>query len=100
MRVYVGTTTKDYYILGDAYGYIKAFDKNGNCIWRHYLGSTISGITISDNEQTLWVSTYAGILHKLKLGKRHRDTHTIGNGNHYEDFRLILWKDEEKELWW
>ncbi|REH52524.1 hypothetical protein C7448_103259 [Tenacibaculum gallaicum] len=100
MRVYVGTTTKDYYILGDAYGYIKAFDKNGNCIWRHYLGSTISGITISDNEQTLWVSTYAGILHKLKLGKGHRDTHTIGNGNHYEDFRLIIWKDEEKELWW
>lgn len=100
MRVYVGTTTKDYYILGDAYGYIKAFDKNGNCIWRHYLGSTISGITISDNNQTLWVSTYAGILHKLKLGKGHRDTHTIGNGNHYEDFRLILWKEEKTELWW
>ncbi|MEQ3499628.1 hypothetical protein ABMY20_07685 [Tenacibaculum sp. SSH1-16] len=100
MRVYVGTATKDYYILGDAYGYIKAFDKNGNCIWRHYLGSTISGITISDNNQTLWVSTYAGILHKLKLGKGHRDTHTIGNGNHYEDFRLILWKEEKKELWW
>lgn len=100
MRVYVGTTTKDYYILGDAYGYIKAFDKNGNCIWRHFLGSTISGIAISDDEQTLWVGSYTGFVHKLRLGKGHRDAHTIGNGDHYEDFRLILWKEEETELWW
>ncbi|MGG6230436.1 hypothetical protein [Tenacibaculum sp. SDUM215027] len=100
MRVYVGTVIKDFYILGDAYGYIKAHDKEGKCIWRHFLGSTISGITVSDDEQTLWVGTYAGIIHKLSLGKGHRDTHTIGNGNHYEDFRLILWKEEETELCW
>ncbi|CAM1350462.1 hypothetical protein [Tenacibaculum ascidiaceicola] len=50
MRVYVGTTTKDYYILRDEDGYIKAFDQNGNCIWRHFLGATISSIVISDDK--------------------------------------------------
>ncbi|WP_196889471.1 hypothetical protein [Aureivirga sp. CE67] len=99
MRVYVGLTTKDLYILGDAYGYIKAFNQQGECIWRHFLGSTISGITISDDEKTLWVGSCTGMVHKLKLGKGLRDNHTIGNGNHYEDFRLILWKDEPKLIW-
>ena len=99
MRVYVGLTTRDLYILGDAYGYIRAINKNGKCIWRHFLGSTISGITISDDEKTVWVGSYSGMLHKLQLGKGFRDEHTIGNGNHYEDFRLILWKDEPIMKW-
>lgn len=99
MRVYVGTTTKDFYILGDAYGYIKAFNKEGKCIWRHFVGSTISGLTISDDEQTLWVGSYTGMIHKLKIGKGHRDTHTIGNGNHYEEFRMLLWKEEPVMKW-
>ncbi|WP_080776817.1 hypothetical protein [Chryseobacterium phocaeense] len=98
MRVYAGVAAKDYYILGDAYGYIKAFDKKGNTVWRHFLGSTISGMTISDDEKTLWVAAHSGILHKLKLGKGHRDTHTIGNGNHYEEFRLLIWKNEP-QIW-
>ena len=98
MRVYIGIATQNYYILGDAYGYIKAFDKNGNKVWRHFLGSTISGMTISDDEETLWVGSFSGILHKLKLGKGHRDTHTIGNGNHYEEFRLLIWKNEP-QIW-
>jgi hypothetical protein len=99
MRVYEGIATSQYYILGDAYGYIRAIDKEGNLIWRHHLGSSISGITISDNEETLWVAACSGILHKLKLGKG-QDEHTIGNGNHQEDFRLILWKNEPKPLFW
>ncbi|MGG5210863.1 hypothetical protein ACQWU4_18235 [Chryseobacterium sp. MIQD13] len=98
MRVYMGTATKNYYILGDAYGYIKAFDRNGKRLWRHFLGSTISGMALSDDEETLWVAAYSGILHKLKLGKGHRDTHTIGNGNHYEEFRLLIWKNES-QIW-
>jgi hypothetical protein len=100
MRVYAGVATEEMYILGDAYGYVKAFDKKGKYLWRHFLGSTIGGLAISDDEKTLWVGSCTGMIHKLKLGKGHRDTHTIGNGKHYEDFRLILWKGEEKELWW
>ncbi|KFF24158.1 hypothetical protein [Chryseobacterium vrystaatense] len=98
MRVYAGTATEDYYILGDAYGYIKAFDKKGNKLWRHFLGSTISGMTLSDDGKTLWVGAHSGILHQLKLDQGRRDTHTIGNGNHYEEFRLLIWKDEP-QIW-
>lgn len=98
MRVYVGLATKNYYILGDAYGNIKAIDKNGKKIWRHFLGSTIKGLTISDDEQTLWVGSSSGILHKLILGKGHRDKHTIGNGKHFEEFRLLIWKNEP-QIW-
>lgn len=98
MRVYTGLATKDFYILGDAYGYIRAFDKKGNNLWRHFLGSTICGMTISDDEQTLWVGSYSGMLHKLQLGKGHRDSHVMGNGNHYEEFRLLIWK-EEPQIW-
>jgi hypothetical protein len=98
MRVYSGIAASNYYILGDAYGYIKAFDKNGKTIWRHYLGSTITGMAISDDEQTLWVGSHSGMLHKLRLGKGHRDEHVIGNGNHYEEFRLLIWKDEP-QIW-
>ncbi len=100
MRLYVGVTSGDHYIFGDAYGYVKAFDKEGNCIWKHFVGSTIGGLAISDDGKTLWVGSCTGMIHKLRLGKGHRDRHTIGTGDHYEEFRMILWKGEEKELWW
>src|SRR5689334_21537412 len=99
MRVYAGLSTADYYILGDAYGYIRAIDKQGNKLWRHYVGSTVYGMAMSDAGTTLWVGAYSGNLHKLKLGVR-QDEHTIGNGNHREEFRLILWRDEPKPLFW
>lgn len=99
MRVYVGLATTHAYILGDAFGYIRAVDKAGRCFWYHFLGSTISGMAISYDESTLWVGSYSGMLHKLKLGKGHRDNHTIGNGNHFEDFRLIFWKEEPIMKW-
>lgn len=53
MRVYAGLTTKDLYIPGDAHGYIKALDKEGKCLWRYFLGSTIGGLAISDDEETV-----------------------------------------------
>lgn len=98
MRVYAGLSTKDYYILGDAYGYIRAINRGGEKIWEYFLGSTISGMTISEDERTLWVGSTSGMLHKLTLGKGHRDTHTIGSGQHYEEFRLLIWKDEP-QIW-
>jgi hypothetical protein len=99
MRIYAGVATNDFYILGDAHGYIRAFNMHGKCLWRHFLGSTISGMDISENGKILWVGSYSGMIHKLRLGEGHRDEHTIGNGKHYEEFRLILWKDEEILKW-
>ncbi len=98
MRIYTWVATEKYFIFGDAYGYIRAVDENWNHIWRHYLGSTISGITISDDEKTLWVGSYSGILHKLQLFEG-QDSHTIGSWNHKEERRFIFW-NEEKILKW
>ncbi|WP_291939132.1 PQQ-binding-like beta-propeller repeat protein [Campylobacter sp.] len=93
MRVYAGVATRDFYILGDAYGYIKAVGKDGRKIWRHYLGGTIKSMAISDDGSVLFVGTYGGRLHKLRLGAG-QDSHTIGNGNHKEEFRLIAYEDK------
>ena len=93
MRVYAGAATQDFYILGDAYGYIKAVGKDGRKIWRHYLGGTIKSMAISEDGSVLFVGTYGGRLHKLRLGAG-QDSHTIGNGNHKEEFRLIAYEDK------
>lgn len=93
MRVYAGVATRDFYILGDAYGYIKAVGKDGRKIWRHYLGGTIKSMALSENGSVLFVGTYGGRLHKLRLGAG-QDSHTIGNGNHKEEFRLIAYEDK------
>lgn len=93
MRVYAGVATQDFYILGDAYGYIKAVGKDGRKIWRHYLGGTIKSMALSEDGSVLFVGTYGGRLHKLRLGAG-QDSHTIGNGNHKEEFRLIAFEDK------
>ena len=93
MRVYAGVATRDFYILGDAYGYIKAVGKDGRKIWRHYLGGTIKSMALSEDGGVLFVGTYGGRLHKLRLGAG-QDSHTISNGNHKEEFRLIAFEDK------
>lgn len=93
MRVYAGVATRDFYILGDAYGYIKAVGKDGRKIWRHYLGGTIKSMALSEDGSVLFVGIYGGRLHKLRLGAG-QDSHTIGNGNHKEEFRLIAYEDK------
>ncbi|WP_314071584.1 hypothetical protein [Campylobacter showae] len=93
MRIYAGVATRDFYILGDAYGYIKAVGKDGHKIWRHYLGGTIKSMALSEDGSVLFVGTYGGRLHKLRLGAG-QDSHTIGNGNHKEEFRLIAFEDK------
>ena len=93
MRVYAGVATGDFYILGDAYGYIRAVGKDGRKIWRHYLGGTIKSMVLSEDRSVLFIGTYGGRLHKLRLGAG-QDSHTIGNGNHKEEFRLIAYEDK------
>ena len=93
MRVYAGVATRDFYILGDAYGYIRAVGKDGRKIWRHYLGGTIKSMAISEDGGVLFVGTYGGRLYKLRLGAG-QDSRTIGNGNHKEEFRLIAYEDK------
>lgn len=99
MRIYEWLSTEKYFIFWDAYGYIRAFDFEGNKIWQHFLGSTISWMTISEDEKTLWVWSYSWILHKLKLWEW-QDSHTIWNWNHKEERRFLIWKWEKQILKW
>lgn len=98
MRVYHGVAIHDYYVLGDAYGYIRFINKEGKDVGQYFLGGTISGMAVSEDEKILWIGTYTGVLHKLEVGKEIRDTHTIGNRPLYEHFRLLIWK-EEPQIW-
>jgi len=99
-RVYAAVATADHYIFGDAAGHIQAFDKEGKKCWHYFVGSTITSMTLSEDEKTLWVASCSGMIHKLKLNEGQRDNHTIGNGNHYEEFRVIFWKNEPQPLVW
>ena len=99
MRVYAGVSFSRGVILGDAHGYVRAYDWQGQPLWQHYLGGTISGLALSADEQRLWVGTYAGVLHQLALGQG-QDAHTIGNGNHKEEHRWLFWKGEQSVLKW
>jgi len=99
-RVYAAVATSEFYIFGDGSGNIQAIDKEGKKSWRYFIGSTITSMAISDDEDTLWVASFSGMIHKLKLNKGQRDNHTIGNGNHYEEFRVIFWKNEPEPLVW
>jgi hypothetical protein len=65
---------------------------------RYYIGGTISAMAVSEDARTLYVGGYAGGLHQLKLDAGHRDNHTIGSGNHYEECRWLFWKSEAGPL--
>jgi hypothetical protein len=99
-RVYAAVATSEHYIFGDAAGHIQAFDKEGKKCWHYFVGSTITSMALSEDEKILWVASCSGMIHKLKLNEGQRDNHTIGNGNHYEEFRVIFWKNEPQPLVW
>jgi len=99
-RVYAGVATEEGFIWGNASGYIKAYDYKGKYLWQYYIGGTISGMAVSEDESTLYVGTYAGGLHQLKLNAGQRDNHTIGTGKHYEECRWIFWEGEDGPLKW
>ncbi len=99
-RVYAAVSREDEYILGDANGYIRAYSFKGEFRWQFYLGSTISGMDISEDGKTLLVGTYAGMLHLLQLDAETRSEYSIGTDNILEKKRWILWKGEEEILQW
>jgi hypothetical protein len=99
-RVYAGVHRGDEFIIGDAYGYVRAFDMAGNPRWQHFVGSSIGDMDISPDGKTLVVSTYAGFISIIKLDAGERPAYQIGTGNHIEQRRWIFWKNEPTPLIW
>jgi hypothetical protein len=99
-RVYAAVSRARETIIGDAHGYLRAFDWEGQPLWRHFLGSTICAASLSPDQRRLAVSTYAGILHVLDLDAGEHDLFSIGNSSIRELYRWIFWKQEAQPLKW
>ncbi|MEM8944472.1 MAG: hypothetical protein AAGD11_04750 [Planctomycetota bacterium] len=99
-RVYAGVYRNNEFIIGDAGGYLRAFDGCGNSRWRHFIGSSMGDIDISEDGKTLVATTYAGFLSIIEMDTGNPDPFAIGNGGHRERRRWLFWKNEPKPLIW
>ncbi|HGY9635182.1 MULTISPECIES: hypothetical protein [Pseudomonas] len=98
-RVYAGVARDGEYIVGDAYGYLRAFGEEGTEHWQHYLGSTISAMDISADGQTLVAASHAGVISVIALDSG-RPEWQIGTGAHGEVRRWLFWKSWDKPMAW
>lgn len=99
-RVYAGVYRHDEFIIGDASGYLHAFDETGKSRWRHFIGSSIGDIDVSEDGKKLIVSTYAGFLCIIDMDTGQKDPFVIGNSTHQEKRRWLFWTNEENPLIW
>lgn len=99
-RVYAAAVRGDQFLIGDASGYVRAFDLQGRALWQHFVGSTVGDIDVSTDGRTMAVSTYAGFVSIVRLDAGRRQPYQIGTGEHYEERRWIFWKDEAAPLIW
>ena len=99
-RVYAAACRKEEFIIGDASGYIRAFDKTGKQLWFHFIGSSVGDIDVSKDGKTLVCSTYAGFISIVSLDGNDQKDYEIGSGLHTEKRRWLLWKNEPQPLIW
>lgn len=98
-RVYAAVAASYGYIIGEAYGYIRARSYQGDHLWDDYLGFNIATMDITDDEQFLYVGTYKGIIYKIQLNSGTKDPYTIGNSDNKEICRWLFW-EKDKILQW
>lgn len=99
-RVYAGASRHDEFIIGDASGYVRAFDFDGNFRWEVFIGSSVGSIDVSPDLKTVVVSTYAGFISLIELDAGAPPDYQIGVGDHQELYRWIFWKNERAPLIW
>jgi hypothetical protein len=99
-RVYTSIATPEFVIMGNAEGYIHAVDYDGNIVWRHHIGSSLSGVDISPDGKTIIAASYAGYLARLHKGSGESDPYAIGTSPFTETSRWIFWKDEPAPIHW
>jgi hypothetical protein len=98
-RVYAGGFRKDEFIIGDADGYLRAFDRQGTRLWEHFIGSTIGSMDLSADGTKLIVTSYAGFLCFLDLDTGKSDPFAIGTSTHQERRRWLFWKAFPPLVW-
>jgi hypothetical protein len=99
-KVYAAAWRGEEFIMGDAYGDLRAFDKTGEVLWQHFIGSSVNDIDLSPDGKTLVVTTYAGFVCILDLDTGEPDPFAISTATHRERRRWLLWKNEPKPLVW
>lgn len=99
-RVYASATLPGLAVMGDADGYIHALDGEGNILWRHHVGSTISAVEASADGNTLLVCSYGGYLAVLERTEAGLDPYSIGTSPYTEVRRWIFWDNEPAPLRW
>lgn len=99
-RVYASATQPDLVVLGDADGYLRAIGDDGQALWRHHIGSTISAIDVSPDGSTIAAASYGGYLVMLERVETGMDPYCIGTSPYVEARRWIFWSDEAAPLRW
>jgi hypothetical protein len=99
-RVHAAVFRNDEFIIGDAYGYLRAFDVGGKFRWQHFIGSTVEDIDVSRDGKRLVVTTFAGFLSIMDLDTGTPDPFATGTSTHRERRRWLFWKKEPKPLAW
>lgn len=97
-RVYAGCHRGHEFIIGDAYGYLRAFGNDGTPHWQHFIGSSIGDMDVSSDGRTLVCSTYAGFISIIQLDQG-RAPYEIGTGNHSEVRRWLFWQGQAPLAW-
>ena len=99
-RVYASATQPGLVVLGDADGYLHAISDDGQALWRHHIGSTISGMDMSPDGSVLWAASYGGYLVRLERSEAGMDPYSIGTSPYVETSRWIFWGDEAGPVRW
>jgi len=99
-RVYASATQPGLVVLGDADGYLHALGDDGQTLWRHHIGSTISGMDMSPDGSVLWAASYGGYLVRLERSEAGMDPYSIGTSPYVETSRWIFWGDEAGPVRW
>lgn len=99
---FCGCARRDEIIFGDQRGRALAFDSaTGALRWSYSIGSTVTGLDVSQDSKTLLIATYAGIAAFLDLDTGIPNPFEVRpTTTHHERRRWLFWQEEERPLAW
>jgi len=98
-RVHASAWLGDTVILGDGDGYLRAHGLDGHPRWELHIGSEVTSLAVSDDQQRLAVGTAAGVVVILRFDDAGPEPHVIGTAPLVEQLRLVLGPDQALWIW-